>query len=149
MENLLMNYNGGLRFIKSTTVKNWNDVLSDAAARGHEGAVRLLLERDKDGNYIHKDINPGADDNGPIRMAAYKGHEGIVKLLLERDENEQYTHKDIDPGAYNNEAIRMAAAHGHKAEIFSYNGFNVCCIKVLIEIDSTELYAKFFNILIF
>ena len=28
MENLLMNYNDGLRFIKSTTVKDWNDVLS-------------------------------------------------------------------------------------------------------------------------
>ena len=91
MENLLTSYHGGLRFIKSTTVKNWNDVLFDAATRGHEEAVRLLLERDENGQYIHKDINPSAINNYAIRYAAFNGHEGIVKLLLESTSFQSFT----------------------------------------------------------
>ena len=114
IEDLLMNYNGGLRFIKSTTVKDWNDVLSDAASQGHEGVLRLLLERDENGQYVHKDINPGAYYNVAILLAANQGHEGVLRFLLERDENGQYVHKDINPGAKDNLAIRMAAARGHE-----------------------------------
>ena len=58
--------------------------LSWATENGHEGVVRLLLERsDVDPN--GQDVN----DRSPLVYAALEGHEGVVKLLLERE--------DIDP----------------------------------------------------
>jgi len=55
-----------------------NTPLSWAARNGHEGVVKLLLEReDVDPNY------PGVNDLTPLGYAAVKGHERIVKLLLE------------------------------------------------------------------
>ena len=50
-----------------------------AAKNGHDGVVRLLLER--------KDVDPNRPNNRgstPLSWAADNGHEGIVKLLLER-----------------------------------------------------------------
>jgi len=59
-----------------------------AARNGHEGVVKLLLER--------KDVTPDTPDTPdteygrtPLSWAAMSGYEGIVKLLLER--------KDITP----------------------------------------------------
>jgi len=58
--------------------------LSWAAKNGHEGIVKLLLER--------KDVTPDTPDTQyrtPLSWAAGNGHEGTVKLLLER--------KDVTP----------------------------------------------------
>ena len=59
--------------------------LSWAAEEGHEGIVKLLLER--------KDVNPNIPDTWrgqtPLSHAAANGHEGTVKLLLGR--------KDVNP----------------------------------------------------
>jgi len=55
-----------------------------AAESGHEGIVKLLLDR--------KEVNPDSRDNSdqtPLWRAAFGGHEGIVKLLLDR--------KDVNP----------------------------------------------------
>jgi len=52
--------------------------LSCAAARGHEGIAKLLLERG--------DVNPSPSDcdRTLLSWAAENGHEGTVKLLLRR-----------------------------------------------------------------
>ena len=55
--------------------------LAWAAESGHEGMVKLLLNR--------KEVNPQSRDNygqTPLWYAAKGGHEGIVKLLLDRKE---------------------------------------------------------------
>ena len=51
------------------------------AESGHEGMVKLLLDR--------KEVNPDSKENystTPLLRAAEGGHEGIVKLLLDREE---------------------------------------------------------------
>ncbi|PUU83388.1 ankyrin repeat-containing domain protein, partial [Tuber borchii] len=53
--------------------------LSYAAEEGHEGVVKILLERG--------DVNSDSSDyigQTPLSYAARSGHEGIVKILLER-----------------------------------------------------------------
>ena len=61
--------------------------LTWAAEKGHEGVVKMLLERD--------DINPDQADadwgSTPLIWAANHEHEGVVKLLLERE--------DVNPNA--------------------------------------------------
>jgi len=55
--------------------------LAWAALSGHEGIVKLLLDR--------KEVNPDSRDKygqTPLCRAAWRGHEGIVKLLLDRKE---------------------------------------------------------------
>ena len=55
--------------------------LAWAASCGHEGIVKLLLDR--------KEVNPDSRDEydqTPLWSAAGGGHEGIVKLLLDRKE---------------------------------------------------------------
>ena len=81
MERLLMSYHGGYHLNKMNLVHDWNKVLVDAVAHGYEGVVKLLLERDENGQYIHKNINTGANNNEAIREATARGHEGIMKLL--------------------------------------------------------------------
>ena len=80
--------------------------LSWAAKNGHEGIVKLLLER--------KDVNLNSPDtrDGPrlLLWAARNGHEGIVKLLLER--------KDVTPDTpdtlYGRTPLSLAAGNGHE-----------------------------------
>ena len=53
-----------------------------ASRRGHEGVVRVLLER----SYINSDT-PGSDyGSAPLLWAAENGHEGVVSILLERSD---------------------------------------------------------------
>ena len=79
--------------------------LSWAAGNGHEGVVKLLLEREG--------VNPNTPDRDGHRVlswAAVKGHEGIVKLLLER--------KDVNPNTPDRDGHRVlswAAGKGHEA----------------------------------
>ena len=109
-----------------------------AAENGHEGVVKLLLERDADPNCPDKygraplrgaafaghegvvklllareDVDPNSPDeggDGPLGWAAIGGNEGVVKLLLER--------KDIDPNRLNKDGrtpLWWAAGYGHEA----------------------------------
>ena len=58
-----------------------NTPLLWAAENGHEGVVKMLLERDE--------VNPNKPDNHgqtPLHPAVVNGHEGAVKLLLGRDD---------------------------------------------------------------
>ena len=76
------------------------------AERGHEGAVKILLEQD--------DINPDQADSDwgmmPLMWAAQKGHSGVVKLLLEGDGvNPDASNHDFD----NDTALLLAAEYGH------------------------------------
>jgi len=70
----------GRRYINpDCSSKSGRTPLSWAAEKGHEGIVKLLLER--------RDINPNTSDTiygrTPLLWAAGTGHEEIVKLLLE------------------------------------------------------------------
>ena len=79
--------------------------LSWAVENGHEGIIKLLLER--------KDVNPNIPDTTagrtPLSWAAVKGYEGIVKLLLGR--------KDVNPDTpdteYGRTPLSWAAGNGH------------------------------------
>jgi len=56
-------------------------LLAWASRNGHEGVVKLLLEREE--------VNPDKPDDldrTPLSYAASGGYEGVVKLLLEREE---------------------------------------------------------------
>ena len=76
----------GRRYINPNRSSKYDETpLSFAAQNGHEGIVKLLLERG--------DVKPDTPDTiygqTPILRAALGGHEGIVKLLLGR--------KDVNP----------------------------------------------------
>jgi ankyrin repeat protein len=64
--------------------RHWDECpLYRAASRGHEGAMRLLLEDDRQ--------DPSAKDRygaTPLHAAANGGHGNIVKLLIDRDDVE-------------------------------------------------------------
>ena len=74
---------------------------------GHEGVIKLLLEReDVDPN------RPNKYDRTPLGCAARKGHEGVVKLLLERG--------DINPNRPDENdqtPLGLAAIEGHKGVV--------------------------------
>ena len=62
-----------------------------AAESGHEGMVKLLLDR--------KEVNPDSKDKDgktPLWGAAFGGHEGIAKLLLDRKEVNPDSRDDLD-----------------------------------------------------
>ena len=81
--------------------------LAWAAESGHEGVVKLLLER---GNV---DPNrPDARDRTPVASAALMGHEGVVKLLLERE--------NVDPNrpdSYGRTPLVNAATKGNEGVV--------------------------------
>ena len=54
-----------------------NDALIEAAAKGHEGVVRMLLEWP-----VHA-ARADCQDGRALIEAAAKGHEGVVRMLLE------------------------------------------------------------------
>jgi len=78
-----------------------------AAKNGHDGAVRLLLER--------KDVGPNRSNNQgstPLSRAADNGHEGVVKLLLER--------ADTNPNSADSQdstPLLWAALSGHEGVV--------------------------------
>jgi len=77
-----------------------------AATRGHDGVVKMLLERG--------DVKPDQTDTyygrPPLLWAAAKGHEGVVRMLLERE--------DVDPDQTDTKQGRaplsLAAGNGHE-----------------------------------
>jgi len=81
--------------------------LTWAAGNGHEGVVKLLLEReDVDPNL------PNRDGDTPLGCAAITGYDGVVKLLLERlnvDPNHQCMN-GLTP-------LGWAAGHGHEGVV--------------------------------
>jgi len=72
------------------------------ARNGHDGVVKLLLERE--------DVDPDRSDkleNTPLSWAAGNGYEGVVKLLLERE--------DVEPDRPDNQdgtPLSWAARYG-------------------------------------
>jgi ankyrin repeat protein len=92
--------------------------LSCAAAGGHVGVVRLLLD--------HPSIDPNAGDENrkaPLCSAAENGHIAVVKLLLD--------HPSIDPNTsdkYGIPPLCRAAGNGH-----------VAVVKLLLEQPAIEL----------
>ena len=78
--------------------------LTWGARNGHEGVVKLFLERED------VDVNlPDKDYQTPLSWAASYGHEGVVKLLLERE--------DVDPNCldeYDGTPLSWAASKGHE-----------------------------------
>ena len=95
---------GGRYVNPDSTSKYCRTPLSWAAENGHEGMVKLLLER--------KDVNPNTRDTKygqtPLVWAADKGHEEIVKLLLGQ--------KDVNPNSSSESGrtpLLCAAENGH------------------------------------
>jgi len=78
-----------------------------AAKNGHDGVVKLLLERE--------DVDPDMPNNQgstPLSWATDNGHEGIVKLLLDRN--------DVDPNRPDDNGqtpLGYAAAEGHEGVV--------------------------------
>ena len=87
----------------------WDTALILAAERGHEGVVKMLLERE--------DIDPDQADSKrgqtPLVWAAQNGHDGVVKMLLERG--------DVNPDhidtRYGRTPLSWAAENGHKGVV--------------------------------
>jgi len=77
--------------------------LAWVARNGHEGVVKLLLERE--------DVDPNRPDKyeeTPLEFAAFEGHERVVKLLLGRE--------DVDPdrpGEHGHTPLSHATSRGH------------------------------------
>jgi len=94
-----------------------NTPLIWAARNGHEGVVKILLERDN----VNPD-KPNNDSQTPLCQAAYNGHEGVVKMLLERG--------DVNPNKPNNHGrtpLWWAARNGHEG-----------VVKILLERDDVN-----------
>jgi len=97
---------GGRYVNPNSSSKHGRTPLSWAVENGHEGLVKLLLER--------KDVKPDTRDTKygqtPLLWAAEKGHEGIVRLLLGRT--------DVNPDSPDTESGRTplawAARNGHE-----------------------------------
>jgi len=100
----------GLRYINPDAPDSWYDrtPLSWAAGNGHEGIVKLLLER--------KDVNPDIPESDygrtPLSWAAANGHVGIVMLLLGRRDvnNDSLSKSDRTP-------LSWAAEYGHEGVV--------------------------------
>ena len=81
--------------------------LTWAAQNGHEGVVKILLERGE--------VNPDKSDNygqTPLSHAACSGHGGVVKMLLGR--------KEVNPNKPNNDdqtPLSRAASNGHEGVV--------------------------------
>ena len=96
----------GKRYVNpNSSSESGRTPLSWAAGKGHEGIVKLFLER--------KDVNPDVPDmyrSTPLSWAAEKSHEGIVKLLLGR--------QDVNPNTpdakYGRTPLLWAADKGHE-----------------------------------
>ena len=77
-----------------------------AAGNGHEGVVKLLLEKDVD-----VDSKDSIYGQTPLSCAAENGHEGVVKLLLDKV-------ADVDSkGKYGRTPLSWAARNGHEGVV--------------------------------
>ena len=85
-----------------------NTVLLWAAKRGHEGVVRLLLER----RDVYADMPDSEYGRTPLLWAAENGHEGVVRILFERS--------DVNPDKADNvgqTSLSLAAKNGHEGVV--------------------------------
>jgi len=80
--------------------------LAWAARNGHEGVVKILLERNVDPDRADK------NNLAPLGWACIKGHEGVVKLLLER-ESVDPNRPDVDDRT----PLVCAATEGHEGVV--------------------------------
>ena len=82
-----------------------NIALAWASTRGHEGVVRVLLER--------TDVNFGTSSteygSTPLLWAAENGHEGVLKILLERSDA-----NPNNPGKNRRTPLWWASHNGHE-----------------------------------
>ena len=99
-----------------------------AAARGHEGVVRILLERG--------DVNPDLEDQKwsrtPIVWAASEGHIGVVKVFLERE----FANPGQTSPVYGQTALYFAARYGHEG-----------IVKMLLEredVNPNQVHTRYF-----
>ena len=80
-----------------------------ASIRGHDGVVKMLLERE--------DINPGQVDikhcRTPLSWAAERGHVRVVEMLLERKE----VSPDQEDAKYGRAPLSRAAEGGHEGVV--------------------------------
>ena len=79
--------------------------LSWAADRGHQGVVKLLLEK---GAAV--DLK-NSDGETALCLAAYGGHEAVVKMLLEKGAAVDLNNSDGET------ALSLAAGRGHEAVV--------------------------------
>ena len=79
--------------------------LTWAAIRGHEGVIKMILERE--------DVNPNQADTEygwtPLEWAADSGHSGVVKMLLQRED----VNPDRAGSKYGQTPLSRAAGNGH------------------------------------
>ena len=76
-----------------------------AAIRGHEGVVKMLLERGD----VDPDLTEDQWGRTPLEWAIYTGQIGVVKVFLEREGN-----PDQANSVYGPKALYMAAAYGQE-----------------------------------
>jgi len=83
--------------------------LTWAAIRGHDGVVKILVERE--------DVNPDQPDTKygrtPLSWAAEKGHDGVVKILVERE----HVNPDQPDTKYGRTPLSWAAEKGHEGVV--------------------------------
>ena len=93
-----------------------NTAISWAARRGHEGVVKVLLER--------SNVNPDTADakygRTPLSRAAGNGHEGVVRMLLERND----VSPDTPDTRYGQTPLLWAAENGHEGVVRMLLGLN-------------------------
>ena len=77
-----------------------------AAVRGHEGVVKILLERGD----VNLDQGDSIFNKTPLMWAADLGHEGTVKVFLERG----VVNPNQASSVYGQRALYFAAAYGHE-----------------------------------
>ena len=87
------------------TDSHGNTAIAWASTRGHEGVVRVLLERSD----VRSDTPSTGYGSAPLLWAAENGHEGVVRILLERS--------DVNPnkaGKGRRTPLMWAARNGHE-----------------------------------
>ena len=96
-------------------MKEWNVNARDNASctpllwaviRGHEGVVKLLLERGD----VDPDLADGRWNDTPLNWAVQLGHLGVVKVFFEREN----VNPNQENSVYSQTALYHAAAYGQK-----------------------------------
>ena len=80
-----------------------------AAMRGHEGVVKMLLERED----VDPDLANQEWNQTPLEWAAQQGHEGVVKVFLERE----VVNPNQENSVYGPTALYMAAGYGQEGVV--------------------------------